>query len=156
MLISWMSINVSPHRLSTVVAVFNTATAKLTFWRSVSKSACAFLHFSVSMSRRVARSFFAFCSHSGFGISFSFELHTSRYSCFTPSDCFWASLSRMPQHTIFICLLFLASWMIFSKPYNILHQLIEWLVINKLERMQRKWCWGNLRYNPGISLQRLR
>ena len=103
------SINVSPHSQS--VAMFSTATTTLTFWRSVSKSVCAFLNFSVSMSRRVARPFVAFCSHFSVARSFPFELHNSRYSSFTSSDSLWPSLSQMLKHTIFIYLLFLASWM---------------------------------------------
>jgi hypothetical protein len=83
MFISRMSTNVSPRSGLVVVGTFNTVTATLTFLRSVSMSACVFLSFSISMSRRVVRSFFAFCSHSCAARSYSFELHTSRYSYFT-------------------------------------------------------------------------
>jgi hypothetical protein len=39
---------------------------------SDAQSVCAFINCSVSLSRRVTRSFFAFCSHSSFATSFSF------------------------------------------------------------------------------------
>jgi hypothetical protein len=59
----------------------------------------------------VATSFFTFCSQSSVARNFSFELHTSSYSCFTSSDTFWAFLSRMLQHTIFMYLLIILGFL---------------------------------------------
>ena len=136
MFISCMSINVSPHSGLAAVAMFSTATATLTFWRSVSKSACVFLHFSVSLSRRVARSFLP-------------SAHTPMLPAVSLLNCtiqgtatsLHQILSQSPSvqccctQYLFTYFLFLASWMMLPKPHKMPHQLIEWLVNNTSEMM---------------------
>jgi len=141
MIFSCMSINVSPHG---VVAMSSTATVAITFWRSVSKSALPSLIFRFlcpeewqylslpsahnPMSPKI---YLLNCTLQGTDVSLHHILSNP------PSD------ECCSTQYLFIDLLSLASWMIFSKPYKIPHQLIGWLISNKSERIYRNRKWGN-------------
>jgi len=131
-----LSINVSPHSGLVVVAMSNTATATLIFWNSVSKSACSFFNFSVSMSRRMA-GLFLFSLHTSVLIEFYLLYCTFQHTAVSIHEIISdpPSVESCSTQYLIIYLLLLASWMMFSKPHNKPYQLTGWLVNNKSEGM---------------------